>query len=499
MIYIYILNFCSLIINSIFIKKYLHIFQLKDYSISRYFKFFNKNKLIYHVFVVFLLFFQIILKNFLFLLLSNLIAISVSPIYNFRLLQSNKTPLVKTAKIKRLFTLSVLILIIPCLFKYGVLISFILLLFTPIISNFINIYDKIKNKKFINHAQKKLRRIQPKIIAITGSNGKTSIKNFLQILLSQSYVCQATPKSYNTPLGISKFVNENLREDCKFLILEYGARRRGDIKKLCKIFGANYGIVSTVAPQHLESFKSVENIYKTKKELPDFLKENLCIYSSDNIYAKRMFDEKVGAKIQTSILSKTEIHASNITYKNFKTQFVLHINNNSCDAEIDSLGKHNVANILECIALAINLGVDKNKILNSLSLISAVPHRLQHIKGRLNILDDSYNCSLSSAKESIEVLSFQSGKKMIITPGIIEGGKFQHLINVQLGKLFDEIDFCVVVGETNKSSIIEGIKSLTSPPQVFCSPSLEDASQHFKLLNEDDTILFLNDLPDDYK
>ena len=88
---------------------------------------------------------------------------------------------------------------------------------------------------------------------------------FLCEILSSKYNVQATPKSYNTPLGISKFINDELRDNTEYLILEYGARHKGDIKKLCNIFGADYGIVTTISAQHLESFKSIQNIYEAKK------------------------------------------------------------------------------------------------------------------------------------------------------------------------------------------------------------------------------------------
>ena len=97
-------------------------------------------------------------------------------------------------------------------------------------------------------------------------------------MLLSTYKVQATPMSYNTPLGISKFINEQLNFDTEFLILEYGARRKKDIQKLCKIFGADYGIITTVSPQHLQTFKSVENIFKTKSELANFLRFKTCVF-----------------------------------------------------------------------------------------------------------------------------------------------------------------------------------------------------------------------------
>ena len=164
------------------------------------------------------------------------------------------------------------------------------------ISNFINLYDRIKNNNFIKKASEKIKLSQVKIIAITGSNGKTSVKQILNQFLKIKYKILATPKSFNTPLGIAKFVNENDIDKYDFLILEYGARKKGDIKKLCSIYGADYGIITLIAPQHLESFRSIENVYRTKNELSEFLKPDLCIYNIDNLFVYRSYFEKTDSK-----------------------------------------------------------------------------------------------------------------------------------------------------------------------------------------------------------
>ena len=149
-------------------------------------------------------------------------------------------------------------------------------------------------------------------------------------------------------------------------------------------------------------------------------------------------------------------------------------------------------------ALAINLGISIDNIKFVISNLKPIPHRLEHIKGAINILDDSYNCSLSSAKEAIEVLSFCENKKMIVTPGIIEAGKNQFEINFQLGELISKSDMIVIVGKTNKQALTKGIISANPAKKILFANTLDDAKQYFKLLNQNDTLLLLNDLPDDY-
>lgn len=494
------LNFLNLFFNIFFISKYLHIYQLKDYKFLRFFNFFINYRLFYPIFCLFLLIFQIFFNFFILNLILNIVLIATNFIFNFKLIIRNKTPLKFTDKIKRLYLISVIVLLLFLFSPYCIALSNFTLLFLPAFANLINIYDKIKNKKFIKSAQQKLKKVGCKIIAITGSNGKTSVKNILYEMLLTTYKVQATPMSFNTPLGISKFINEQLNFETEYLILEYGARHKKDIQNLCKIFGADYGIITTISPQHLQTFKSVENVFLAKQKLATFLKFKLCIFNLDNLYTLRMFINKENIKIASSIFINTKINTNNIYIKNFKTYFTLNIENLSYKLSTQLLGEHNIVNITLACCMANKLGVENNKIIKSIKNLKPTPHRLEYIKSKINILDDSYNCSLSSAKQAIKVLNQCPNKKIIATPGIIEGGKNQYNLNFELGKLCVFSNKCIIIGETNKKSIKDGLlfKNYNIKDIIFCK-TLEEAKTEFATLNTGDTLLLLNDLPDDYK
>lgn len=479
--------------------KFLHIHQLKGYNSKRYLRFFKTFFWVYlcSLFALFLIDFFVNIFTLKFVIYS------FSYIFNFiivnRLIKSNKSPLIKTKKALENFSISVIILIIISVLNFPFLLLFCVCFLVPIFSEYLNIRNKIRNKKFIKLAQEKIRSKRIKIIAITGSNGKTSVKNILLEMIKSSHPTQATPSSYNTPLGISKFINENLNSNTKILILEYGARRKNDIKKLCEIFGADIGIITTIAPQHLETFKSIENVFKTKRELSNFLHNKICVFNLDNLYSYRMFYDKPSFKIGTSIYSQTDVHASNICVENFQTNFSLKINNKSFSFCTKLLGKHNISNICLAVAVAKYLNVPDDEIAKAIQQLSPTPHRLEYIKSHINILDDSYNCSLASAVCAVEVLKSTKPKKMIVTPGIVECGKNRFSINEKLGKLFDEIDFCVIVGNENKKAILSGIESLKHKPKLFFANTLDEAKKYFSKLKKNDTLLLLNDLPDDYR
>ncbi len=494
-----ILNIVAFISCIVFIPKYMHIFQLKDYQWVRYLKYFSIFYLVFAIFNVFFVVFELFFKNLLLCLIVNLILFITNLFTSRRIITAKKTPLNYTNRMKRMITIGILLAIIPITFVFAIPLLNILIIASPIIANILNIYDRIKNHYFIKTARLKIKKSNAKIIAITGSNGKTSVKNILLKILSKKYTTLATPKSYNTPLGISKFINESLTDTTQYLILEYGARRRNDVMKLCRLFGADFGIVTMVAGQHLESFHTIENIYKTKSELPKFLNKKMCVFNMDNEYTKKMYNEKPHEKLAISIIDKADIFASNIIINNGQTTFDLHYQDSVYTLTTKLLGKHNITNIALASALSLYLGISADEIIKSVAELEFVPHRLELIKTHINILDDSYNCSIASAKEAIDVLTSFDGKKMVVTPGIIEGGRDEYSINFRLGELISKSDFIVIVGEHNKKAIEDGlITKNVCKEKILYAIDLTIAKQYFSLLNNNDTLLLLNDLPDDY-
>lgn len=492
-------NLVSLIFNILFLEKLLHVYQLKDYNNCRYFSFFKKKYVIFIIFYAILLIFLIFLKNLYILWLFSILVFSCQFVYIKSLIQNKKTPLKYTSRLKHSYLISVVILLGFSFFKFSVIACSILIYFLPPISNCLNLYDKLKNKKFIKQAQKKLKTLQLKIIAITGSNGKTSVKNILYEMLKTNYKVVKTPASFNTPLGIAMCINNDVDETTEILILEYGARRIGDIELLCKTFGADYGILTSISPQHLETFKNVSNIAKAKNELPKFLQNNLCVFNVDSPYSRDLFCKKTGRKIAVSCETKSNTYTSNIKIENGKTNFKFNINNQTFACSTKLLGKHNVMNILLALTIAKEFNITTEKIIEVIENLCPTPHRLELIKTHINILDDSYNCSLSSAKYAIEVLNCFAGKKMIVTPGIIEGGKQEKQLNFELGEMCASCDYVVIVGNHNKENLLLGLQTKNfDTKKILFAQNLEYAKQYFKLLSCGDNLLILNDLPDDY-
>ena len=538
---VFLLIFLFLNLNLSFYQQ-LYYFKLKNYFKLRYFYFIIKNKQFFiNLIIVLSIFILYILK------LTNFIYYLILIIFNFYyflfnlclILKKKKIKFKLTAKILRLvsyFDISI-ILSITIYFIIKKTITLNLLTFLVLIPsiNFLSVillatldlYGYIESLIWKIKAIKKIKS-NPKIIkiGITGSNGKTSVKNILHEFLSLKYNTVKTPKNFNTPKGIIYTINKLVTNETDCIIFEMGARKRKDIFQLCKISKPDIGIITNIAPQHMQTFKTIETVVSTKKELSDYLNNKLCIYNLNNSYCNTIFNSKKGEKISVKIfeykaliknkslkssynstkcravLSKEifkinlpDLYAKNIHINNLKYRFELVYQFRRHLAETSLLGKHNITNILLATMLALKLNIEIDDIIKKISELQPTEHRLQLIKGRINILDDSYNCSIESAKCAIEVLSKFKGEKVVCTPGIIEGGKEQANLNIALAKMLkDANSINIIVGKTNK----EYFKKVLSNDKTFYVDNLEQAKSHFNKLKSDSTLLLLNDLPDDY-
>ncbi len=398
--------------------------------------------------------------------------------------------------------------------------------------------EKLIGTIYLSKAKKKLRKHNKLIkIGITGSFGKTSVKEILNSILSQEYYTLATPKSYNTPFGISKTINENLENAHEIFICEMGAKKRGEINELCKLVDVDLGIVTAVGRQHLSTFGSVENIYKTKKELPDYLYKKLCVFNLMNFYTSLMYKDFVYQKIGVFILKHRSISASkfvlknkqvgliakqsrravfceyskinNVYAKNIKayeaeTTFDLNYNGKFvCSVSTTLLGVHNVINILLASALAIVLNVSSLNIARGVKNLKSINARLekrQNENGAI-IINNGYNSNIDSAPYALGVLKlFDVKNKVVVTPGLIEC-KDDYKCNYEFGKLIAKhATEVIVVKKKNRQAIVDGLKSQKFASQkIHTVDSFESVREVLNKSTKDYVFLIENDLPDNFR
>jgi len=444
-------------------------------------------------------------------------------------MEETKKPLVFTNRAKRLFLTNILVnwalafvifsfyrLYLGLNSKYiplTVYLFFVIFIFQShiiYISNLINKPIEISiYRYYYQKAQNKIKKMNKlQVVGITGSFGKTSTKFITATILKQKYKVLATPESYNTPMGISKVINENLKNDYDVFVAEMGARNIGDIRELAKLARPTIGVITSIGPTHLETFKNIDNIMKTKYELIEELPpEGIAIFNYDNKYVKKLADKTFKEKILFGMedVEKLDLYADNIETTEEGTIFTIKDKKgNSIQCKTKLLGKHNIYNILAGACVAMALGLNLEQIRKGIEKIEPISHRLNIINPGtgITIIDDSFNSNPIGAKAALEVLQqFRGGKKIIVTPGMVELGDRQDEANRQFGMNIAKVcDYAILVGENITKSIYEGlIEAGYNREHIFVVNSLKEATAVIqKIEKPKDIILFENDLPDNY-
>ncbi len=420
-----------------------------------------------------------------------------------------KKPLVFTARIKRLiFTLVVLFSVtiavsnlVPfCGFvtPLAVILCYLFVLLSDILNS---PFERAVKNHYINDAKKILAgRKNLKIIGITGSYGKTSCKYYLTKLLSPKYNVLMTPASYNTPMGVVKTVREHLKNSHEIFVCEMGAKNLGDIKELCDIVHPHMGLISSIGPQHLESFKSIENVIFTKFELYDAVKDGKVYLNYDNEYIK---NRPVGNNVVTFGTGDFDYKAQNISLSEKGTDFDIVHDGEYIHFSTKLLGTHNVQNLAGCIAIALDLGVDREDVVLAVKRLETVEHRLQIIDGgSITIIDDAFNANPSGTKAALEVLSHFNGTRIIVTPGMIELGSRQSELNRQFGNDCAAVcDYILLVGGRIADDVYEGVIETAFDKNKLHRFDTVQAAVDFARgisANGKKFVLLENDLPDNY-
>ncbi|MEK6659236.1 MAG: UDP-N-acetylmuramoyl-tripeptide--D-alanyl-D-alanine ligase [Campylobacterota bacterium] len=340
--------------------------------------------------------------------------------------------------------------------------------------------EKFLFLSFKKEAKNKLRSMDKlQIIAITGSYGKTSIKNFVAEILSKKYRVYATPRSVNTIGGIIRDVNESLPGDTQIYVCEAGARESGDIYEITTFLEPQTVVVGKVGLAHIEYFKSLQNIIATKLEIMQSPRlERAFIHTSvtDEPHDKVTF---FGDEIQ------------NIDARLDGTDFELNIDGNTLSLRTNVLGSFQTMNISVAAQIAKKFGLSDEEIQSAVSKLTPVDHRLQMIKagGKL-ILDDGYNGNIDGMLEAVRLCSLHNGRKVIVTPGLVESSDELNL------KLIDAInsvfDIVIVTGALNAELFDKNLKVKNKIMLGDKSKMQEALVEHTRA---GDVILFANDAP----
>lgn len=377
-------------------------------------------------------------------------------------------------------------------------------LFMPMIANIVNKpIEKAVNNHYINDAKRIINELPAlTVIGITGSYGKTSTKFYLNKLLSAKYNVLMTPESYNTTMGVVKTVRGSLNATYDYFICEMGAKGVGEIKEICDIVHPKHSMITSIGEQHLETFKSVDNIIKTKFEIADCITDGTVFLNYDNEYIRnRKTDKHI---VSYGLTKDCEYYADNISVSVKGTSFTVHHGGESGDFSTKLIGAHNVQNILGAIAVSNTLGVSFNELKMPVRRLEAVPHRMEIIdKGGSVIIDDAFNSNPSGAKAALDALGLMEGYKILVSPGMVELGEKEYELNKEFGRQAAAVcDYVCAVGEKQAVPIADGLREAGYPEEkTFVAKSLNEALAKCDTLKTGGArkiILLENDLPDNY-
>lgn len=367
-------------------------------------------------------------------------------------------------------------------------------------------FEKMIKNRYIRDAERILAANPDlKIIGVTGSYGKTSVKFYLQTLLSSRYSVLVTPESYNTPMGVVKTIRESLRSTHEIFVCEMGARKTGEIKEICDFVHPDHGLITSIGPAHLDTFHSIDNIVKTKFELADALPEGGTLFlNGDNEYLSENSGKYPNVVFYRNHSAGAGYCAGNIHLSQKGTEFTVTAPSGETEKfQTRLLGEHNIINIAGAIAVANTFGIPLKELRVPVRRIRPVPHRMEMIeRGAVTIIDDAYNSNPVGSRAAVETLKNFEGIRILITPGMVELGDREEEYNYKFGGYAaDCCDYVLLIGRRHTAPIEKGLLEKGFPGErCHVYEHLRDALDFAYGIRAEGHkfILLENDLPDNY-
>jgi len=423
-----------------------------------------------------------------------------------------KKPFVLTERVKRLIAIhaaSTLAVSVILLIAFPKVIAYLLpaleallLVLAAVIAAPV---EKHINNQFLNDAKARLAA-RPELIkiGITGSYGKTSTKFLLRDILSVKYSVLATPSSFNTPMGVTRVIREQLTGTHQVFIAEMGARHVGDIKELVDLVHPTIGLLTSVGPQHLDTFGSIERVRDTKYELIEGLpKDGKAVLARDGAFCEELYAR---CPLEAKYMPGDLFEASEIAAGPWGTRFTLtdKETGESVRCQTRLLGEHSISNLLLCCTAARLLDMTLPEIAAGVARCQPVEHRLELLDGGasgVSIIDDAFNSNPVGAKAALRVLENFPGRRIVITPGMVELGGEEAKFNREFGEqMARSVDIAILVGKKHTQPIVDGLREKGFPQEnIHVVANLDESTKVLHaMMKAGDVVLYENDLPDNY-
>jgi UDP-N-acetylmuramoyl-tripeptide--D-alanyl-D-alanine ligase len=349
---------------------------------------------------------------------------------------------------------------------------------------------------FVVRATERLRRIKPRVIAITGSYGKTTTKNYVAHLVNPTFPTLATPASYNNRVGLARAINEHLAAGTDVFVAEVGTYGVGEIRDVCEWLRPDVAAITAIGPVHLERMRSIETIVTAKLEITERARTSILNVDVPGLAAARAAIAADGR--ETIGVSGAASTAAEVVVLDDGAEKVLLLDGAEA-ARFTSDGEN--GNIAVAAAAAAAVGVPWPDIIKRLSDLPTTSHRqttLTTDEGVL-VIDDTYNANPSGAAVALAKLRrLDASRRAVVTPGMVELGSEQAARNRAFAEQASrEADFLVVVGRTNRAALTAGAAGGTA--KVVLMATRDEAVAWVRAtLHNGDAVLYENDLPDHY-
>jgi len=357
------------------------------------------------------------------------------------------------------------------------------------------VQDTLAAYQNIAHAYRKsLKNLR--VVAITGSNGKTSTKDLIAACLAKRYKVVKTEANFNNEIGIPKTLL-NIRPDTDIAVVEMGMRGFGQIRALKTLVEPDVVVITNVGETHMELLGSLENIARAKSEiLEDLLPENIAILNGDDYYISQM---KTGAKIITyGIIAGNIIQGRDIQISGKGTSFLCTstATGNIGHIDLPLIGEHNVMNALAAIAVAETFGVTVADITKALNNVKLTEKRQQILHfGLITAINDAYNASPASMEAAFKTLqqllgAQKKGRGVAVLADMLELGENSRAAHTKVGRFVAEAGTKLLITYGKEAKFISWEAARLGVDVIQCSNNKEAAAELKNNIKDYDIVLF---------
>ncbi len=375
------------------------------------------------------------------------------------------------------------------------LFDLVLPILTIILIKFTSIFVFFYRKKKVNQAKRKIQQIENlKIVGITGSYGKTTVKELIHLILSRNYKTYSTPGNVNSDIGVANTILSNMSFIADVFIVEMGAYKKGEIKSICDIARPDVAVITAISGQHLALFKSIENTLQAKYEIVENSKKDaVIVINGDNDLALRIAGKSSKKEILYSVKKEMDIYATDIKSEGESLEFNVHYKDKIQRFEVKILGEHNVSNILAATSVCLSLGMKSSEISKALKDGSETKHigklRVRLSRFGYKVLDDSYNSNPDGFLAALDVLDKIKGKKkIIVTIGVLELGPLRAQTYSKLAeRIVKSCDTLV----TSDKKLVDMVKEIEKSFKVIFDRGINKQMKYLKkYVSSNDVVLF---------